>query len=127
MRLDTIYRQNPAKVSLIKIDTEGHELAVIRGAGDVLRECGPDILMESVFSEVTGEIERLLLVQGYRFYLIDDDKLEVHPVDTLAPTAPADAPAMGQLNRLVTRRSAQEIVTLTETARSELLMRSLRS
>lgn len=117
MRLDTIYQQNKAKIALIKIDTEGHELAVVRGARDVLRESGPDILMESVFSESTGELERLLQAQGYSYYLVDDDKLELRPVDTLAPAAPAGTPAMGQLNRLVTRRSSQEVLELAEAAR----------
>ncbi len=127
MRLDTIYQRNRANISLIKIDTEGHELAVIHGARDVLRECGPDILMESVFSETTGELERLLQAQGYSFYLVDDDNLELHPVDTLAPVAPAGTPAMGQLNRLVTRRGPQEVRELEEAARANLCAASSRS
>ena len=120
MRLDTICQRNRVKISLIKIDTEGHELAVVRGAQEVLRESGPDILMESVFNEATGELECLLQSNGYSYYLVDDDKLELRPVNTLAPVASAGAPAMGQLNRFVTRRNSREVQELAETAREKL-------
>lgn len=33
-------------LSFVKIDVEGHELAVIRGAGDTLRRCRPLLLIE---------------------------------------------------------------------------------
>ena len=121
MKLDTIFQQNGGNISLVKIDTEGHELAVVRGAQNVLRTCMPDILMESVFDKVTGEIEQLLMAHGYRFYLIDDDNLEVRPVKTLAPAGTADAPAMGLLNRLITRRDPQEVQGLARNVQARLI------
>lgn len=76
--------------------------------------------MESVFNEATGEIESLLQAQGYSYYLVDDEKLELRSVDTLAPVAPAGTPVMGQLNRFVTRRSPQEVRELAEAARTDV-------
>lgn len=114
MRLDTICQRNSVKISLVKIDTEGHELAVLRGARAVLRDSGPDILMESVFNETTEELEHLLRSEGYSYYLIDDDTFELRPVNTLAPVVTAGVPAMGQLNRFVTKRNLPEVRELAE-------------
>jgi len=50
------------KISLIKIDAEGHEPAVLRGAQKLLERDMPILILETV----TGEIRGQLLQLGYR-------------------------------------------------------------
>lgn len=112
VRLDTAYLRNRKKISLVKIDTEGHEGAVIEGANTVISECSPDFIMESVFNEETGGIEAIFRSHGYSFYLIDDEKHEIYPVESLAPVGTLERPDMGRLNRLITRRDRNDILDL---------------
>jgi len=56
-------------VGFVKIDVEGHELAVLRGADRVLREDGPNLLIEAEERHRPGavaEVAGLLAGYGYR-------------------------------------------------------------
>lgn len=44
--LDAYFRDAPSRIAAIKIDVEGHELAVLRGAADVLAKHGPLVVFE---------------------------------------------------------------------------------
>jgi FkbM family methyltransferase len=69
------------RISFIKIDVEGHELAVLRGAGETLRTHHPALLVETEnqhgapVREVFGLVEAL----GYRGQVLRGDALV--PVD----------------------------------------------
>ena len=65
-RLDDCARE---PVGFVKIDVEGHELAVLRGADRVLREDGPNLLIEAEERHRPGavaDVAGLLAGYGYR-------------------------------------------------------------
>jgi hypothetical protein len=64
---------------MVKIDVEGAELAVLRGASRLLTECRPVLLCE-IFDENRREVDQLLLAQGYRFFDADRPRDEQHPL-----------------------------------------------
>lgn len=60
---DAIAGKNLTRVDFVKIDVDGHEYAVIKGATDVLRRLRPRILMELapyVYNPIDGEFDSLL-------------------------------------------------------------------
>ncbi|MBY0388326.1 MAG: FkbM family methyltransferase [Mycobacterium pseudokansasii] len=74
-------------VGLIKIDVEGHELAVLRGAAETLRRNRPVILVEAEERHRPGavaEITTLLTGLGYTGYFELDDARR--PVEEFDPT-----------------------------------------
>ncbi|MDR2528252.1 MAG: FkbM family methyltransferase [Synergistaceae bacterium] len=79
MTLDDWMREaNPASIDVLKIDTEGHELYVLRGARELLERFSPVIVLEYAscntvqFGYAPEEIDKLLLNFGYRGYRITE-------------------------------------------------------
>ncbi len=120
IRLDGTAIQERGQVSLVKIDTEGHELQVLRSMTAMLERSAPDMLVECVFDSGTAEIEALLRARGYRFYLVDEAALGLDPVDDLAPSAAPESPDMDRVNRFVTTRPAGEVAELARDVRARL-------
>lgn len=61
VRLDAVWRSRGMPiVSVVKIDVEGAEVAVLRGAQDVIRRCRPILLVEAANSDELAKIERYL-------------------------------------------------------------------
>jgi FkbM family methyltransferase len=74
-RLDTYCSGRAARpVDLIKIDAEGAELSVLRGMGDVLTRCRPDLVLE-VLEGYAEELDDFVSNVGYRKFLITLDGL----------------------------------------------------
>ena len=71
--LDDWIQENKVIPSLIKIDTEGAEPGILRGAKKILNDYRPTILCE-VLSTTAGEELMSVLPNNYRFYLIDENK-----------------------------------------------------
>ena len=78
--------------TLLKVDVEGHELAVLRGARETIAKAQPDIIFES--ADVPDDLDRwslaemadtLLACADYRFYEITAAALE--PIPDLAAYA----------------------------------------
>jgi FkbM family methyltransferase len=89
-----------SRIDWIKIDVDGHELQVLRGAVETLRKFRPRIVMELAhdyedeqqgFKEMVG----LLFAQGYRFY-----SLAGKPLPTTAEGLMAFIPGGASLNAL---------------------------
>lgn len=91
-------RAGLAKIDLIKMDCEFHELEVLHGMSDILEEDGPVILMEVLFPESEGvkgyyennqymEIQQIMTKYNYQFYQIHGmeikwvENLEYYPED----------------------------------------------
>lgn len=80
VQLDTLLKeQGITSVSFIKIDVEGYEYAVFKGATQLLmRPDAPDILFEfmdwaeaAVAGQSVGDAQRLLITYGYTLYGFD--------------------------------------------------------
>jgi FkbM family methyltransferase len=64
-KLDSVwYESGQPKVVAVKIDVEGSEVAVIRGAARLIEACRPALLIETV--DKLASLERLLSPHGYR-------------------------------------------------------------
>ena len=69
--LDDFAREHPAP-DLIKIDVEGSEAEVIRGAERLMREERPAILCEVHDDDLAGQAEQLVRSRGYRVTWLQD-------------------------------------------------------
>lgn len=76
---DFIYKNNLKKVSFIKIDVEGFETEVIRGAIRTLRTFSPDLFVEIYGGECSNpnpeETIGLITSLGYQAYVFINDKI----------------------------------------------------
>jgi len=120
VNLDNTGVQELGDVALVKIDTEGHELQVLKSMKRLLETRGPDIFIESVFNMDTTEMETLLRAHGYAFHAINDRTLALEPVESLAPTGTPEAPDRDRLNRFVCKRPAAEVEALAGAVRDAL-------
>jgi FkbM family methyltransferase len=79
-RLDDVLAEEGVEdVTAIKIDTEGYELPVLRGATDTLEQMRPIVFYEilpDVESSGAGGVTPLLSAMGYVTYLLTDGALE---------------------------------------------------
>jgi FkbM family methyltransferase len=71
VRLDDVITGN---VSLLKIDVEGAELFVLRGAQRILRDCQPALLIEALgetrnYGYLQQDVFDFLASMGYRFFI----------------------------------------------------------
>jgi FkbM family methyltransferase len=97
--LDEILKTSPlTRIQVIKIDTEGAETRILRGAGETLRKHRPAIVLETVEEHLHNmnsslqELEALLLSLGYRKSRFDEANAEWLPASDRAP-GPSDGPA----------------------------------
>jgi FkbM family methyltransferase len=85
-----------AGIGLIKIDVEGHELAVLRGARETLMRDKPALLVENEFTHTGGkfaEVFQLLEQLGYAGYFLENGVLQTlahfsvstHQIEPLKP------------------------------------------
>jgi hypothetical protein len=73
-RADDVVELNDKKISLIKIDIEGHELAALKGAKSLIEKNNPVILFEQHpcdFSEGRSDVVDYLRGLNYRFLTIE--------------------------------------------------------
>ena len=73
-------------VGLIKIDVEGHELAVLRGAVDTLSRNRPTLLVEAEerhHPRAVAEVTEFLATLGYAGYFMIDGRRQ--PIETFNP------------------------------------------
>ncbi len=77
--------KNLERISLLKIDVEGHELSVLKGSREILHKYRPLIFFECIESTVCEELEQFLRRLDYEFLLIDDNSLAALPVEGLKP------------------------------------------
>lgn len=73
-RLDTLPEVAELDIALIKIDVEGHELAVLQGASETLQRTRPVVVFEQLKREIhdgTSDVIKSLGGLGYTFYTIE--------------------------------------------------------
>jgi FkbM family methyltransferase len=87
-----VEQQGVAKVSVIKIDVEGSEQAVLAGGSRTLREHRPALVIEVLGSALAAsdsnvsEIERLLHDASYQLYHVQDHSARLTPIAHLSET-----------------------------------------
>jgi hypothetical protein len=62
-RLDII--KFTARVGLIKIDVEGHEMPVLNGAAQTIFDYHPNVVIEVLSEQATADVARFMQAQGY--------------------------------------------------------------
>jgi hypothetical protein len=58
--LDTLFEAEKDKIYLIKIDTQGNELNVIKGALQIIKKSKPIIIMEHEFKNDDYDMDQLI-------------------------------------------------------------------
>lgn len=67
--LDQYFNEHTLKkVDLIKIDTEGSEYLILKGAEDVIKKHRPIIICETLFNTIEKELEDIIIPHEYEFY-----------------------------------------------------------
>ena len=70
MALDAYLREEPRRVAAVKIDVEGHELAVLRGARELIERYAPTVVVECEVRHVgrpgLEEVLAFFSTRGYR-------------------------------------------------------------
>lgn len=77
---DLVYREGFRPPTIIKIDTEGHELKVFRGLSRTIREHRPVIFFEHISVDVDQVIS--CIPDGYSVMKISDPSGDLVPVDS---------------------------------------------
>jgi FkbM family methyltransferase len=77
--LDAYFRDEPARVAAVKVDVEGHEISVFRGAEEILRRHGPLLVCESEERHLKpGGVRRVigfLQERGYDGWFVERSRL----------------------------------------------------
>ena len=104
VKLDTYLARQPVRGRLVmKVDVEGHEEALFRGADETLATQKPDIITEVTLNYPRHTVEQLAR-HGYRFFPITDHGF--NEAETLAPVVRG---RFVFLNYLLTTKSAGEV------------------
>ncbi|MFK7749303.1 MAG: FkbM family methyltransferase [Kordia sp.] len=83
--LDLYFSDNQIQaLDLIKLDTEGAECLILKGADDTIQKKQPIIICELLFNKIEAELEVIMRKHKYTFYAHTDDGLKL--VDTLIRT-----------------------------------------
>lgn len=89
-----------SKINLLKIDTEGHELNVLRGMENIINESKPTIFFECM-KKTSDELSKLLYKYEYRIYIVNDKDNKLIPTNKLSPIYLKNKKIdMDQINRL---------------------------
>jgi FkbM family methyltransferase len=69
MRLDDYINDHAVKsIDLIKMDTEGTENLILKGADKVLSELRPIVICETIFNVIEDQLEEIMGSHGYSFF-----------------------------------------------------------
>jgi FkbM family methyltransferase len=80
---DLVCQEQVTSLDFLKISTVGHELMVLQGAIQTLRQFSPTILYQNLFNnEPNLEIAELLTAQGYQLFKYRPYLQELMPIET---------------------------------------------
>ncbi|MDC7788250.1 FkbM family methyltransferase [Rhodoplanes sp. TEM] len=71
---------SPERLDLLKIDVEGMELEVLKGADETLRRCRPQVIVEAIKSDEAALRDRLAAL-GYQVFPMGNNLLALHETD----------------------------------------------
>jgi FkbM family methyltransferase len=85
-RLDSVVEVNGGRdLSLIKLDVEGAELSVLKGAYGVLEANRPVILFECTDLESSAEVHDEFSRRGYEIFVVDEDQGRLVRTNAVVP------------------------------------------
>ena len=111
---DYIREKNHSGRFLMKIDVEGHECELLRGAAETLKLRKPEMILEAT-GDYDAETLGLLREHGYRIYTITNTGLQETETLTLDRSR-----EYFFLNNLVTTRPSAEVKELFEKIRDRV-------
>ena len=89
------------RVGVMKIDVEGLEPDVLRGAADILVQSKPIIFFECIDAVSGASVRDILAACGYTFFIVCDDSAQLQPIDNIEPEFEDDGTInMSRLNRI---------------------------
>jgi len=89
------------KISLIKMDTEGHEEQVIKGMSSVISASRPIIFLESLLNSESNFISDYLTSENYHFFVSNDKDRTLVNVKNISPIFINNIIHRDTLNRIV--------------------------
>jgi FkbM family methyltransferase len=105
VQLDSFAKDNSIpKVGLLKIDAEGAEHFILKGAEQLISASKPDIICELLPTSELSTISEFLEAFGYRYYKISESSLVLKEYET--PPASLEPP---DFNILMTTKSTHEL------------------
>jgi FkbM family methyltransferase len=115
VRLDRFIGEAHHKdVFAMKVDVEGLEIQVLRGAENILNKSRPYIFFECIDDSFGTAVQCFLEDQGYHFFLIDDEQSRLLKVDNIrAERLPSGLLNMSRLNRLAVPKGS-DLVALSD-------------
>jgi FkbM family methyltransferase len=85
LTLDEFIKDNLVEsIDLIKIDTEGTENIILKGAEQTIQQFHPIIICETLFNKIEGELELIMKKHEYLFFAYENKKL--HHLESLSRT-----------------------------------------
>ncbi|MCL0121589.1 FkbM family methyltransferase [Corynebacterium pygosceleis] len=108
------------EIALIKIDVEGSEIEVLRGAEKLISRCRPVLSIELQSSPQTAEVVRFLEEQEYGVYAIRgrSDNYICLPLDSLDPRVSIHGSKVEVEDRRQNKRDLSRIIGLLTTVSS---------
>jgi FkbM family methyltransferase len=81
-----VEKENLQQVDLIKIDAEGHEMAVLAGSSQILSQFAPAIMYENIAGskESNYQVAEYLVSQGYQLFKYQPYLQQLMPIDSLS-------------------------------------------
>jgi hypothetical protein len=70
-----VKKHKVAQIDLMKIDTEGNEVKVLKGAEKTISKERPIIICETLFNKIEAELQEIMQGYGYLFYNYNNGKL----------------------------------------------------
>ena len=104
-KLDSILSSNPQKIDFLRMDIEGHELLVLKGARNIIKKYKPMIQFE-LHSKILGNEHTRELLD---FIKDEDYKISYFLIREL------DMPMMGTINDLKKDYTINDLLHLLET------------
>lgn len=105
VQLDTFVTDNAIpKIELLKIDAEGAEHLILKGAERIISASKPDMICELLPNSELSKISRFLDTLGYRYYKISESSSTLKEYET--PQASIDPP---DFNIFITTKSSSEL------------------
>ena len=90
-----------SNIGVMKIDVEGLEPEVLRGALNIINRSKPIIFFECIDAASGSNVQNILSSYGYAFFMACDDTASLVPVDSVRPEFAQDGTInMARLNRV---------------------------